>query len=161
MPRPESGRCCLMCAKLIRRQYPQFHFAPELHCCLSREILFIYSLQEAVGGPKSGPGIQAIPRLAQADSPLPARKSGIEKLRFSPTLRADGAPLVGPVDPSFRALSGRLKFKIRRHKFNKDFPVRRKWVVDGGGGGPGGTFLRSLFFLNRKSGLTCAIFSFI
>ena len=27
---------------------------------------------------------------------------------------------VGPVDPSFRALSGRLKFTARRHKFNKD-----------------------------------------
>jgi len=25
-----------------------------------------------------------------------------------------------PVDPSFRALSGRLKFTVRRHKFNKD-----------------------------------------
>ena len=29
------------------------------------------------------------------------------------------APPVGPVDPSFRALSGRLKFTVRRHKFNK------------------------------------------
>ena len=29
--------------------------------------------------------------------------------------------LLGPVDPSFRALSGRLKFTARRHKFNKDF----------------------------------------
>ena len=28
--------------------------------------------------------------------------------------------LLGPVDPSFRALPGRLKFTIRRHKFNKD-----------------------------------------
>ena len=27
---------------------------------------------------------------------------------------------VGPVDPSFRALSGRLKFTVRRHKFHKD-----------------------------------------
>jgi len=27
---------------------------------------------------------------------------------------------VGPVDPAFRALSGRLKFTVRRHKFNKD-----------------------------------------
>ena len=26
----------------------------------------------------------------------------------------------GPVVPSFRALSGRLKFTVRRHKFNKD-----------------------------------------
>jgi len=32
--------------------------------------------------------------------------------------------LVGPVDPSFRALSGRLEFTVRRHKFNKDSLVR-------------------------------------
>jgi len=29
------------------------------------------------------------------------------------------ASLSGPVDPSFRALSGRLKFTVRLHKFNK------------------------------------------
>ena len=28
--------------------------------------------------------------------------------------------LLGPVDPSFRALSGRRKFTVRRHKFNRD-----------------------------------------
>ena len=28
--------------------------------------------------------------------------------------------LLGPVDPSFRALSGRLTFTVRRHKFNED-----------------------------------------
>ena len=28
--------------------------------------------------------------------------------------------LLGPVDPSFRALSERLKFTIRRHQSNKD-----------------------------------------
>ena len=27
---------------------------------------------------------------------------------------------LGPVDPSFGALAGRLKFTVRRHKFNKD-----------------------------------------
>ena len=27
---------------------------------------------------------------------------------------------LGPVDPSFRTLSGRLKFTVRRHEFNKD-----------------------------------------
>ena len=27
---------------------------------------------------------------------------------------------LGPVDPSFRALSGRLTFTVRGHKFNKD-----------------------------------------
>ena len=30
------------------------------------------------------------------------------------------ARLSGPEDPSFRALSGRLKLTVRRHKFNKD-----------------------------------------
>ena len=28
---------------------------------------------------------------------------------------------LGRVDPSFRALSGRLKFTVRRHTFNKDY----------------------------------------
>jgi hypothetical protein len=32
--------------------------------------------------------------------------------------RSDG--LLSPVDPSFRALSGRLKFTVRRHNFNED-----------------------------------------
>jgi len=30
--------------------------------------------------------------------------------------------LLGPVAPSFRAISGRLKFTARRHQFNKDSP---------------------------------------
>ena len=34
--------------------------------------------------------------------------------------------LSGPIDPSFRALSRRLKFTVRRHTFNKDsFPLLR------------------------------------
>ena len=38
--------------------------------------------------------------------------------------RVDCPPsLVGPVDPSCAALSGRLKFTVRRHKFNKDSRV--------------------------------------
>ena len=32
----------------------------------------------------------------------------------------ESSSLLGPLDPSFRALSGRLKFAVRRHKFNKD-----------------------------------------
>ena len=28
--------------------------------------------------------------------------------------------LLGPVDPSFRALAGRFQFTVRRHKFNED-----------------------------------------
>ena len=31
---------------------------------------------------------------------------------------------LGPADPSFRALSGRLKFTFRRHKFNEDYLFR-------------------------------------
>ena len=34
--------------------------------------------------------------------------------------RGQGSSLLGPLDPSFRALSGRLKFTVRRHEFNKD-----------------------------------------
>ena len=30
------------------------------------------------------------------------------------------ASLLSPVDPSFRALSGRIKFTVRRYKFDKD-----------------------------------------
>jgi len=44
--------------------------------------------------------------------------------------------LVGPVDPSLRSLSGRLKFTDQRHKSNKDYLSRsgtmRVRMVDGG-----------------------------
>jgi len=46
------------------------------------------------------------------------RESGLthyEGVEFLPLVS-----LLGPVDPPFRALSGRLKLTIRRHKFNKD-----------------------------------------
>ena len=33
----------------------------------------------------------------------------------------DGGLVAGPVVPSFRALSGRLKSTARRHKFNTDY----------------------------------------
>ena len=38
---------------------------------------------------------------------------------------------LGPVDPSFRALSGRLKFTVRRHKFNKDSLSMGRLANDG------------------------------
>ena len=41
--------------------------------------------------------------------------------RFLVVHRASSSPL-GPVAPSFRALSGRLKFTVRRHKIHKDSP---------------------------------------
>ena len=37
--------------------------------------------------------------------------------------------LFGPVDPSSRAFSGRLKFTVRRHKFNKDYLQRCQEIV--------------------------------
>ena len=35
---------------------------------------------------------------------------------------------LGPVDLSFRALSGRLKFTVRRHKFNERFSLFRAFT---------------------------------
>ena len=47
-----------------------------------------------------------------------------EERRVGPA-RALEAAAVSPVHPSFRALSGRLKFTVRRHKSNKNFsPLR-------------------------------------
>ena len=54
--------------------------------------------------------------------------------------------LLGPIELSFRALSGRLKFTVRRHKFNEDSLSSRSttqrattgFLLDGGGGGGGG-----------------------
>ena len=40
--------------------------------------------------------------------------------RFAPADHMVSSRLLGPVDPSFRAISGRLKFTVRRHKANKD-----------------------------------------
>ena len=40
--------------------------------------------------------------------------------------------IVGHVDPSFRALSGRLKFTVRRHKFNKDSLSRARGLTRSG-----------------------------
>ena len=40
---------------------------------------------------------------------------------------------LGPVHPLFRALSGRLKFMVRRHKFNEDFLcLILKWMAGEG-----------------------------
>jgi hypothetical protein len=36
----------------------------------------------------------------------------------------------GPVDTSFRAVSGCLKFTVRRHKFNQDsLSVEQEWLT--------------------------------
>jgi len=54
-------------------------------------------------------------------------------LRFAPGLPPGWT--LGHVDPSFRALSGRLKFTVRRHNFNKDSPS---------------TTLKLFFFINLQ-----------
>ena len=92
----------------------------------SRRVPVFHQFQ---GWTKHRPGIRGISRLAKADSPLPARKSDVENRRFDhgqrgrealPSAHRVSSSLLGPVVPSFRALSGRLNFTVRRHKFNKD-----------------------------------------
>ena len=41
-------------------------------------------------------------------------------LRAAPLCQGQQLTPLDPTDPSFRALSGRLKFTVRRQKFNKD-----------------------------------------
>ena len=43
-----------------------------------------------------------------------------KKMLISQAATSQGSCLVGPVDPSFRALSGCLKFTDGHHQFNKD-----------------------------------------
>ena len=47
----------------------------------------------------------------------------------TPNLKPIGYRLPSPVDPSFRALYGRLKFTVRRHKFNKYSFSRERFVL--------------------------------
>ena len=49
-----------------------------------------------------------------------SRVAGRRNLSESPIQVEAGKGLSRTRDPSFRALSGRLKFTVRRHKFNKD-----------------------------------------
>ena len=46
-----------------------------------------------------------------------------------------GAYRLGPVDPSFGALSGRIKLTVRRHKFSKDSLFFGHWACRRGMGG--------------------------
>ena len=47
-----------------------------------------------------------------------------------PEIRGGGGqPSLGPLDPSFRALSGHLEFTVRRDKFNKDSLALDETVV--------------------------------
>ena len=59
-------------------------------------------------------------RFPMSEVPLLPRLSGLGGVR---RLLKEGERLLcflGPVAPSLRALSGRLKFTVRRQKFNKD-----------------------------------------
>ena len=59
---------------------------------------------------------------ATAGHSLSAMKTKRCVLKYSPVTwhGVCSSSVLGPVDPSFRARSGRLKFLVRRHKFNKD-----------------------------------------
>ena len=50
----------------------------------------------------------------------PERPPTTEFVRRRKVVHRVSSSLLGPVDPSLRALYGRLKFTVRRHKFNKD-----------------------------------------
>ena len=50
-----------------------------------------------------------------------AHKAGLDgRVLSAEVVHRVSSSLLGPVAPSFRALSGRLTFTVRRHKFNKD-----------------------------------------
>ena len=81
--------------------------------------------------------------------------SPLTRLFSDPCLESS---LLGPVDPSFRALSGRLKFTVRRHKFDKHSLswsrtlhapsgwLNRTWFVPGGERRPQGLAPRKVAF---------------
>ena len=80
----------------------------------------LYLGQEAGGREREGTWLEGARRV-QREERYSHAKGGPAGLRWR--LRVDTvycqSPL-GPVDPSFRALSRRLKFTVRRYKFNKD-----------------------------------------
>ena len=61
-------------------------------------------------------------QLASLERDLKAIQSEIAFVQVCRSLSSRGhnTKFVGPVDLSFRALSGRLQFTVRLHKFNKD-----------------------------------------
>ena len=63
-----------------------------------------------------GAGLLLPPRGEAARVPPPHPTLSIRRLQV---VHRVSSSLLGPVVPSFRALSGRLKFTVRRHKFNK------------------------------------------
>jgi len=74
---------------------------------------------------------------ATPDEMVPEDVGGLRRKALAAECHLLHIPL-GPVDPSFRALSGRPKFTIRRHKFNKNSLSRSRvsngWFRDLGFG---------------------------
>jgi len=58
--------------------------------------------------------------MSEVPPVFPPKEDGCRRARDALLYRVSSS-LVGPVVSSIRALSGRLKFTVRRHKFNKDF----------------------------------------
>ena len=55
--------------------------------------------------------------LTEAPFPPTRQNAAFSQPLYTPSVSSS---LLGPVDPSLRALSGRLNFTARRHKLNKD-----------------------------------------
>ena len=70
----------------------------------------------------SGSSSNAVPEFGEGGSERGKllRLEGVRELVRGCRDLLVSSSLLGPVDPSFRALSGRLEFTVRRHKFNKD-----------------------------------------
>ena len=76
----------------------------------------VYYTSEGAGGADSYPPDKPGDCSPNCYMQTPERCFAAQSTRHSETLLCYWSP----VDPSFRALSGRLKFTVRRHKFNKD-----------------------------------------
>ena len=100
-----------------------------------------YSSAQLLRGPreiKKGFHFRESFYVSTANRPQSEREFRVEGGAFDYRFKSAGKTssgwllsLLGPVDPSFRALSGRLKFTVRRHKFNTDslFWLDRTWQV--------------------------------
>ena len=84
-------------------------------------------------------------------------------LRFLKLLYRVSSDLLGPINPSFRAISGRLKFTVRRHKFNQDSLSlegggavhTRGFSVSGEGGGGLYTHGENVIVVGRACPIPC------
>ena len=83
--------------------------------------------RESKGGREKEKEAPRLPRNGARRHPLVER--GCLDYDALPSHRASSS-LLGPVDPLFQALAGRLQFTVRRHKFDKDslLPLPRNAV---------------------------------